>query len=379
MKCNKYKEIFGPPNGFENDLDLIPITIKSHILDLISRAIHVYGEENELDESQFLKIYNPLENRVMNQELYFDIYVPILFTKFEIEEEYIISDTISIVKMEDVFQKSRSEIISYSESIPDSVLMSATHALKLQNYFFENKNTWLCYSMFDDLNSYPLDEINAFFNALRINNDILVGYAQIIGRPLKWVEKYKANLMYLKGVATRSYPTEFNNYYWNRDEFPTINKKSLDSIKNLFQIIKEEGNKKISLACARLENSFYRNNEGDKVIDLVIGLESLLSDNEKGEITYKLSLRAAYLLQLSSLGESKSSIFNNMKAIYSCRSAIVHGQKNIEKKRFVKDSQGNQKLVLDVAYTYLKECVKVLASYPQFLDATEIDKKIILN
>lgn len=378
LNCHEYKEIFGPPNGTKSGLDIMDRTIKSHILDLISKTIHTYGEENILDKSQFYRIFQPLENRVMNSELWMDVYVPILFTKFDIEE-YIISDAISIVKMDDVLQKSRAEIVSYSESIPDSVLMSATHALKLKNYSFENKNSWLCYSMFDNLNNYPLDLINSFFNALRINNNILVGYAQIILFPLNWVDEYKADLLCLKGIATRAYPIDFNNYYWNISNFPVINEDDLNTIKNLLRVILKEESKKINLACSRLESSYYRNNEGDKIIDIVIGLESLLSDSEKGDITYKLSLRAAYLLQQSSLEELKLSIYKNMKAIYSYRSAIVHGQSNLEKKRYITDEEGNRKLLLDVASNYLKECIKILLHRPEYLSATNIDKELILK
>ena len=93
----------------------------------------------------------------------------------------------------------------------------------------------------------------------------------------------------------------------------------------MFEELTEKENKKITLACSRLENSFYRNKEGDRIIDIVIGLESILSDGEKGELTHKLSLRAAFLLQHSPLGEIKLEIFKNMKAIYDYRSAIVHG------------------------------------------------------
>ncbi|HDR7588506.1 TPA: hypothetical protein QCX48_005576 [Bacillus mycoides] len=117
-------DIYELPNGAKNELDIIEKTIQSHILDLISRAIHTFRE-----------------------------------------------------KIDDILQKSKSEITSYSESIPDSVLISATHELKLKSYSIKNRNRWLSYSIFDNLNNYPLDTINSFFNHIRITNDILVGYS----------------------------------------------------------------------------------------------------------------------------------------------------------------------------------------------------------
>ncbi|MEH7038591.1 hypothetical protein [Bacillus pseudomycoides] len=376
LQCENYIEIYSLDD--EDKFGILDFSILNQVIDLISKVIHEFGEENTLTKEKLIKLYQPLENRVLFEDLHMDIYIPILFTKFEVKEHKL-TDSISIVEMSEVFQKSRSEIESFSEGIPGPVLMSATHALKLDNYSIKNMNTWTSHSTFSNFDAYPLEKINAFFNTLRINN-ILTGYAQIISSPINWTERYTADLMDLKGISVRMYPVEFNNYYWNKDNFPTIDEVRLKEIQVVFKELVEKDYKKIDLACSRLENSLYRKDEGDKIIDIVIGLESLLSDNEKGEITYKLSLRAAYLLQFSSLEDSKLDVFNNMKAIYAYRSAIVHGQNQskLERKRYIKNVEGNKKLVLEVAESYLKECIKVLIHKPEFLDATVIDKKLIL-
>ncbi|PFA02699.1 HEPN domain-containing protein [Bacillus cereus] len=376
LQCDKYIEIYSP--GDEDKLGLLDYSILNQVINLITKVIHEFGEENTLTKEQLIKLYQPLENRVLFKDLYVDIYIPILFTKFKVKEHKL-TDSISIVEMSEVFQKSRSQIESFSEGIPEPVLMSATHALKLENYWIENMNRWTGHPVFGDFDRYPLEQINAFFNTLRVNN-FLTGYAQMISSPINWTEGYTADLLDLKGISVRMYPVEFNNYYWNKDAFPIVDEVRLKEIQMIFKELVEKEYKKINLACSRLENSFYRKEEGDKIVDIAIGLESLLSDKEKGEITYKLSLRAAYLLQFSSLGDSKLDVFNNMKAIYTYRSAIVHGQnqKNLERKRYIENVEGDKKLVLEVAEIYLKECIKVLIHKPEFLDATVIDKKLIL-
>ncbi|PGM61833.1 hypothetical protein CN947_12985 [Bacillus cereus] len=388
LQCDKYIEVYRLSNedkyievyrlSNEDKLKLLDFSILSQLIDLICKSIHEYGEENTLTKEQLIKLYQPLENRVLFENLDVEIYIPILFTKFEMKE-FQLTDSISIVEVSELFQKSRSVIESYSEGIPNQVLMSATHALKLENFWIKNMNKWTGHSIYRDLNSYPLEQINAFFNTLRINN-ILTGYAQIIASPINWTEEYTADLLDLKGLAIRMYPVAFNNYYWNNDDFPTVDAVRLNEIQLIFKDLVGNEYNQINLACSRLENSFYRKDEGDKIIDIVIGLESLLSDNKSGDITYKLSLRAAYLLQFSSLGDSKLDIFNNMKAIYAYRSAIVHGQNQnkLAKKRYIKNAEGNKKLVLEVAENYLKECIKVLIHKPEFLDATVIDNKLIL-
>ncbi|MCR8996263.1 hypothetical protein [Brevibacillus laterosporus] len=281
LKCDKYLEVYSI--GDEDKLSLLEFSIRKLIIDLVCKVLLEYGEENDLSKEQLEKFYEPIENRVLFENLHIDIYVPILFVKFEIQE-YNLSDSISIVEMSELFQKSRSEIESYTEGIPEPVLMSATHALKFKNYSISNLNYWTSHYTFGVYENYPIEQISAFFNALRVEG-ILSGYAQIIAKPIGWVDQYKGDLIDLKGVATRTYPVIFNNYYWNRESFPTVNKGSLINIQQIFSGIVEKDNKKINLACSRLENSFYRNKEGDRIIDIVIGLESILSDGEKGELT----------------------------------------------------------------------------------------------
>lgn len=377
LQCDKYLEIYSA--GDKDNLRLLDFSILKQIIDLICKTIFEYGEVNELTREQLRKYYEPLENRVRFENLYVDIYVPILFVKFG-TKEYKLTDSISIVEMSDEFQKSRSDIESFSEGIPEPVLMSATHALKLENCWITNMNIWVSYSAFSEIDKYPLEQINAFFNTLRINN-CLSGYAQIIAKPIGWTEIYKADLLDLKGLSTRMYPVEFNNYYWNRDSFPVMDEQHLKEIQQMFEELTRKENKKIILACSRLENSFYRNKEGDRIIDIVIGLEAILSDGEKGELTHKLSLRAAFLLQYSSLEETKLEVFKNMKAIYDYRSAIVHGenQSKLDKKRYLTNLNEETKLVVEVAESYLKGCIKVLINTPKFLKAKNIDEELILG
>ena len=59
-------------------------------------------------------------------------------------------------------------------------------------------NSWTSHSTFGELDKYPLEQINAFFNALWIEG-FLSGYAHKIVKPVEWVGKYKGDLLDLKG------------------------------------------------------------------------------------------------------------------------------------------------------------------------------------
>ncbi len=61
----------------------------------------------------------------------------------------------------------------------------------------------------------------------------------------------------------------------------------------------------------------------DKILDATIGLESLFLVGIKEELSYRLSLRAAYLL--GSTGDERRRFFKAVRKLYDLRSAIIHG------------------------------------------------------
>lgn len=60
--------------------------------------------------------------------------------------------------------------------------MPAIYALKLKDYHIPNMNYWISHTVFGELDKYPLEQINAFFNTLQIEG-FLTGYAQINNCP----------------------------------------------------------------------------------------------------------------------------------------------------------------------------------------------------
>lgn len=233
--------------------------------------------------------------------------------------------------------------------------------------------------MFDSLESYPLEIITYFFNALRMVTNQPTGYAQILSKPINWTYGYTADLIELDGISTKAYPHQFDHHYWLQPEIPNISMEELRSVVAIYVGLKEQENKKIQLACKRLESCYLRKDDRDIIIDAVIGLEALLSDSDKGELTHKLSMRIAFLLQMSSLNQSKLEIFKNMKFIYSFRSLIVHGDPKWEKKRKIDLKNSDSILTADLAVMYLKECIIIILQNKEYLNANMIDEKMILS
>jgi len=77
-----------------------------------------------------------------------------------------------------------------------------------------------------------------------------------------------------------------------------------------------------NIAVRRFNSSYQRMNHADRLLDLLIAFEALLSDDPQA-IGYKIALRCAMLLS-GSLPQMEDD-FHFLKRIYDTRSKIVHG------------------------------------------------------
>jgi hypothetical protein len=85
------------------------------------------------------------------------------------------------------------------------------------------------------------------------------------------------------------------------------------------------------LRMQRLNSAMRRRNSVDAAIDLGITLESLFLNDDEGEITFRLRLRAARLLGQNDTERAR--VFNLVNDLYTVRSAAVHsGRLPIKKK-----------------------------------------------
>lgn len=104
-------------------------------------------------------------------------------------------------------------------------------------------------------------------------------------------------------------------------------------------------------ALARLNLARRRQTPGDQAIDGCIALEALLGDNQPGDLTYKLKLRAARLLG-NNYTERKE-VSKKIANFYQLRGKVAHGQSagsSAEARQAAKDG-------LDLALAVLRKVV----------------------
>ncbi|MNQ21790.1 hypothetical protein D3C85_349180 [compost metagenome] len=182
----------------------------------------------------------------------------------------------------------------------------------------------------------------------------------------------------IKGISLKKYPNYFDNFYWNTKDLPQISKSDLENIGKIYLNLLKNENNKIRISDKRLRYSYLRDNEEDSILDIIIALETLLSDNDKGELTYKLSMRIAKLLYFHNEKYDSIETFEIMKKIYDYRSAVVHGSSKVNSKKEIKIEKDKKSIkTISIANDYLREVLKILILNPKYLDPKEIDNLIL--
>jgi hypothetical protein len=347
-------------------------------LEVIDRYIHI-NKTMEFQTEGFELAFESLAKSIFLDKLEVDIYVPILFVKFDFENT-VLGENVSIEQMDELFHLARFPLKSYAPGVHPSVLSSATHCLVLRNWYVTNENYWLLTKTLSDTQAFPLGTINDFFAALRLIVGIHTGYSQVLLRPVNWAVHYKGNLPPLEGTSIKAYPSWFENYYWLEKNIPRVNEVTAKEIGDLYLKLIAIKENSIRIAVKRLNLCFLRENDEDYVLDATIGLESLLSDDNRQEMTHKLAMRMGALAKLENASEKNpSQVFNEIKQIYSYRSALVHGSSKTDKSREIVMSDSSKIPTSTLAIEYLRMAIKVLIENPKYRKPENIDKFLLLG
>ena len=114
-----------------------------------------------------------------------------------------------------------------------------------------------------------------------------------------------------------------------------IPNEASELIKEIFSIIREKRAdekhnqqfKKVFIAIQRLNRCMLREADDDTALDAIIGIETLLSGDTHGEITYTISNRMAVVAAMTNqCPYTPADARRAMKIIYGLRSDIVHGR-----------------------------------------------------
>ena len=371
---NKYRLYTTSPDLAEIHTN---ISVYGSIEKLVNRYIHISGKK-DMEEGLFRPLYQEWERSVFWEELPLNIVVPILRLMFSFDQLELGNNT-TIERMPDLLQLARNDRSSYTVSTHDTVIGAATHSLVLRDWTIANKTKDQRQESLSDIRVYydAIQKIEKFFAALRTETSAETGYSQIVVAPIGWADSWQAHLPHVHVVTVRAYPDNLEKYSWLRTP-PTIDENTCKSVAEIFNALINAPDNRLVLAARRLNAAVLRTNEEDSILDVTMGLETLLTSDTRTEITYKLAMRAAALSTIEKFGElAPIDVFKYCKKIYDYRSQVIHGSKKTEKKRIIKLAEEKQISIVRLGVDILRCVIKALSHHVEYLNPEKLDKLCI--
>mgnify|MGYP001570930774 CR=1 FL=1 len=230
-------------------------------------------------------------------------------------DEVKITDNLKIVK---VSKDELQEIWARGEFSP----FVNRHKIWHTEYVIEM--TWEALKVIGSDNQKPVgsmvkDEIGDVLTTLRILKTGITGFNFIETKPIK-PSILIAGIESVGGLATQPY---LGGKY-------TLQSGEGRSLVELFRLLRDAKTYTIPnylfVAIKRFEYAYARLLPEDKLLDFMVAFEAIfLKGDEQQELSYKLSLRAAYLLAENA--RERKDIFDFMHLAYKARSKIVHGER----------------------------------------------------
>ena len=382
------KDIYDPLCSEEQHIET---SVLSLVRNIVNR--YIYITKQVLDPALDTELLNELVaeriNRLYEEILNVNIGVPICFINFE-KDHIQLTDTMSIDKIPYEKQLSRYNAVHFESTQESSITQCATHMLKLGNYSFENTNRDSFHNATANYWAYPLQVIDDFFASIRISMGCKTGYGQVLIEPIGWSDNWTKDLPPIYGANIRAFnPNETTVKFYGYHIYDA-NQEDIDTAINLFNIILSKRTEfseqkkakksnfpfyKIFIAIDRLNRCMLRESDDDTALDAIIGIETLLSGDTHGEITYTISNRISVVAsKLNNCPYSPQDMRRAMKSIYAFRSDIVHGR-DLEKNSSIKIG-GNNVLTKDLAVEFLRYSLLFIIQNQDFLNPNSFEEAL---
>jgi hypothetical protein len=214
----------------------------------------------------------------------------------------------------------------------------------------------------------PTDRINKVLDALHLFQPGSVGIPTIIVHSADWGPYGGTEFRSVNTGGTSPGP-----------QYKLLGPKVADFLEfwNWFKDQRSVDNERVRMALRRFHFAYERARPEDKVLDYMIALEALLSDDERQELSFRLSLRLATLIGANA--DEREGVFNRTRIAYKVRSGVAHGKPIAESMRqhVTPAGQGGFLATLESdVRAALVEYIKLLASNKGKLLGV-LDKRIL--
>ena len=314
----------------------------------------------------------PLLRALTDERLVTPVVVPIALTRFAFDRARL-SDDALLIRMSTGLQQARWYGKARSANGHDSVLASATHALVLKDWSIPNDAKWRLGETLSLAAPQVTSVVETFFAALRLELGIETGYAQEIRIGRGWRIHARLREPEVYAVGARRYPTWFDDYGWNADPLPEVDRAGIETVASTWRALREIADDRMTLALRRLNAAMTRDEPADAILDATIALEVLLGDGDGQSIAWKLRMRAAALIGIDADRTRMEEVRSAIKKTYDARSAIVHGGRR--RTPSTEDAYTASRRAIDV----LRSVIRALIARREYMDARKIDDDLLLT
>ncbi|MCM1236585.1 MAG: HEPN domain-containing protein [Ruminococcus flavefaciens] len=370
-------------NAMKWEKDSMVYSVLVFIENIVNRYLYISKKfsEGEIDKKILQELIADQLIRIYSENLRVSICVPICFLVFD-EDIIEIADNISICKMSDEFQLGRAKACKFEATQENYITQCAGYMIKLSGYNLENKDRNSLDNAKNNYWAYPIELIDDFFAAIRVVTGANTGYGQLLIEPIEWADNWTADYLPIYGTTFRRFNRKDERKYWEY-KFERIQKEDVEKVIKVFKEIriqresKKKNNpfKKVLIAIKRMNRCMLREEDDDTALDAIIGIETILSGNTQGEITYTISNRMSVVAaKMEKCPYSSTEARNAMKTIYGLRSDIVHGR-DTDKNAKVKISDAEidtKKLAID----FLRYSLLFVIENQDYLDVRKFEEAL---
>lgn len=315
----------------------------------------------------------PVLKGLLEPRLPTPVVIPIALTRFACDRARLAEDAL-LIRMSEGLQRARWDNKAHAANGHDVVLASATHALVLTTWSIANQPKWDLGQALSAPEPAVTQMVDSFFAALRLELGIATGYAQEIRLAKGWRSYRRLDEPEVYAVGARRYPAWFDDYGWNADPLPLVDKDGVYAVARTWQALRSIDDNRFALALRRLNAAMTRDEPADAILDATIALEVLLGDGDGQSISWKLRMRAAALIGIEADREAMEEVRTAIRDTYEARSAIVHGGR---RKKSTSDDGGYA--ASQTAIDVLRQVLKALVRHPAYLDPLKIDADLLLT
>ena len=350
---------------------LLELLVNGGIEDAANEYFLRFGEVAS-DARTRSAVLRPFIKALTEERLNTPVVIPIALTRFRFDRARLSEDAI-LIRMSSGLQRARWYSKARSANGHDAVLASATHALVLTGWSIPNDAKWKLGETLSHAAPQVTSEVEIFFAALRLELGIETGYAQEIRIGRGWRIHARLREPEVYAVGARRYPSWFDDYGWNVDPLPEVDRAGIEAVASTWRTLREIADDRLTLALRRLNAAMTRDESADAILDATIALEVLLGDGDGQSIAWKLRMRAAALIGVDADRARMEEVRVAIKETYDARSAIVHGGRR--RSGSADDAYAASRRAIDV----LREVVRSVVRHPEYLKPERIDSDLLLT